>query len=368
MRFYADNAPRFLADERPTPAGDVGATDAYVAYQPLGLVLAVMPWNYPAWQVIRFAAPALMAGNACVLKHASNVPQTAMELEKVFSDAGYPDGSFVTLLIGSADVADVIADDRISAVTLTGSEGAGVAVAEAAGRALKKTVLELGGTDPFLVMPSADIDRAAETAVRSRMQNNGQSCICAKRFIVHTDVYDAFVDAFKAETAQLVVGDPRDEHTDIGPIATQSGLRDIRALVDDARDKGALITSGDAGPANDGYWFPPTVVEDVTPHMRLWSEEAFGPVAAVFRVESFEQAIEMANESTLGLSSSVWSNDEAEQQGAIKSIQAGAVFINGMSASFPELPFGGIKRSGYGRELAANGIREFCNIKTVWKA
>jgi succinate-semialdehyde dehydrogenase/glutarate-semialdehyde dehydrogenase len=368
MRFYAEQAPRFLADERPTEPSSVGAADAFVTYQPLGLVLAVMPWNYPSWQVIRFAAPALMAGNGCVLKHASNVPQTAVELEQVFVDAGYPDGSFVTLLIKSADVAAVIADERIAAVTLTGSEGAGQAVAEVAGRSLKKTVLELGGTDPLIVLPTADISRAAELAVQSRMQNNGQSCICAKRFIVHDDVYDSFVEEFKKRTLDLVVGDPKEPGTDIGPIATKSGLEGIRELVDDARAKGAEVTSAPNVPSNDGYWYAPTIVEGVTKEMRLWGEEAFGPVAAVFRVPDFEEAIALANDSSLGLSSSVWTNDQDEQKQAVASIQAGAVFVNGISASFPELPFGGIKRSGYGRELAANGIREFCNIKTVWKA
>lgn len=364
-RFYAQHAAAFLADE-PTDPGAVKARQAYVRYQPLGPVLAVMPWNFPLWQAMRFAAPALMAGNAGLLKHASNVPQTALFLEQLFRRAGFPEGAFQTLLIGSGQVADVLADQRVVAATLTGSEGAGRAVAAVAGRELKKTVLELGGSDPFVVLPSADVARAAAVAVVARCQNNGQSCIAAKRFIVHADVYDAFATAFVDRMAALTVGDPMDEKTDVGPLATEQGRTDVAELVRDAVDKGAAVLCGGTAPDQPGWWYPPTVVADLTPAMRMYTEEVFGPVAGLYRAGSYEEAIAVANATDFGLGSTVWTTDPAESERVVNDLEAGAVFVNGMVASYPELPFGGIKTSGYGRELAAQGIREFCNAKTVW--
>lgn len=368
MRFYAERAEGFLADEPLADPGSVGASSAWTRYEPLGVVLAVMPWNYPLWQVIRFAAPALMAGNTGVLKHASNVPQAALYLDTLFERGGFPVGSFRTLLIGSAAVADVIADRRVKAVTLTGSEPAGRSVASIAGNHIKKAVLELGGSDPFIVLASADLAKAAETAVTARTGNNGQSCIAGKRFIVHTDVYDEFVSAFSDRMAALVVGDPLDETTQIGPLATSAGREDLVELVEDALAKGATARVGGSQPDRAGWFYEPTVLEDVTPEMRLYLEEAFGPVATVYRVKDAEEAVALANTTTFGLSSSVWTNDPAEERAMTEALDAGAVFVNGMTVSYPELPFGGIKDSGYGRELAAAGIREFCNLKTVWKA
>jgi succinate-semialdehyde dehydrogenase / glutarate-semialdehyde dehydrogenase len=364
-RFYADRAEGFLADEPSDPAA-VGATRAYARYQPIGPVLAVMPWNFPLWQAMRFAAPALMAGNVGLLKHASNVPQTALYLEDLFGRAGFPEGSFQTLLIGSAQVERVLTDRRVRAATLTGSEGAGRAVAQIAGRELKKTVLELGGSDPFVVMPSADIARAAQVAVTARCQNNGQSCIAAKRFLVHADVYDAFTEAFVARMAELAVGDPMEDATDIGPLATEQGRADVAGQVRDAADQGARVLCGGQAPDRDGWWYPPTVVADLTPRMRMWSEEVFGPVAGLYRVSSYEEAIELANSTDFGLGSNAWTSDPQEQERFATDLDAGSVFVNGMVTSYPELPFGGVKNSGYGRELSAHGIREFCNIKTVW--
>jgi succinate-semialdehyde dehydrogenase/glutarate-semialdehyde dehydrogenase len=364
-RFYADHAEQFLADEPADPAA-VGAARAYARYQPIGPVLAVMPWNFPLWQAMRFAAPALMAGNVGLLKHASNVPQTALYLEDLFRRAGFPEGSFQTLLISSGQVERVLTDRRVRAATLTGSEAAGRAVAQIAGRELKKTVLELGGSDPFVVMPSADLDRAAQVAVTARCQNNGQSCIAAKRFLVHTDVYDAFTEAFVARMAELSVGDPMADSTDIGPLAIEQGRRDVHEQVQDAVDRGARVLCGGQVPDRAGWWYPPTVVADLTPQMRMWSEEVFGPVAGLYRVSSYDEAIEIANGTDFGLGSNAWTTDPDEQQRFATDLDAGAVFINGMVTSFPELPFGGVKNSGYGRELSAHGIREFCNIKTVW--
>jgi succinate-semialdehyde dehydrogenase/glutarate-semialdehyde dehydrogenase len=364
-RFYAAQAEGFLADE-PADAAAVGATRAYTRYQPLGPVLAVMPWNFPLWQVIRFAAPALMAGNVGLLKHASNVPQTALYLEELFRRAGFPAGAFQALLVESSAVDQVLTDPRVRAATLTGSEGAGRAVARTAGEQVKKTVLELGGSDPFVVMPSADLDRAAEVATTARCQNNGQSCIAAKRFIVHTDVYDAFADAFVARMAALRVGDPMAAETDVGPLATQRGRAEVEEQVDDAVARGARVRCGGQRPDGDGWWYPPTVVSDLTPQMRMWTEEVFGPVAGLFRVSSYEEAIEVANGTSYGLGSNAWTRDPAEQERFATDLDAGSVFINGMTTSFPELPFGGVKNSGYGRELSAHGIREFCNAKTVW--
>lgn len=367
MRFYADHAESFLADEPLEDPSAVGATRAVARYQPLGVVLAVMPWNYPLWQVIRFAAPALMAGNTGVLKHASNVPQSALYLDTLFTRGGFPEGAFGTLLIGSAEVAAVIEDPRVRAVTLTGSEPAGRSVASTAAAQVKKSVLELGGSDPFIVMPSADLDAAIATAVDARTVNNGQSCISAKRFLVHDAVYDEFLAGFTTAMAALRMGDPLDEQTQVGPIATSSGRDELRELVDDARAKGADIPLGGAVPDGPGWFYPPTVVTGVTPDMRLHLEETFGPVATVYRVHDAAEAIALANVTDFGLSSSVWTTDEAERDRFEREIEAGAVFVNGMTISHPELPFGGIKNSGFGRELAAAGIREFCNLKTVWE-
>ncbi len=372
LRWYADHGAALIADERPDEAdvADSGAAAALVRYRPLGPVLAVMPWNFPLWQVVRFAAPALMAGNVGLLKHASNVPRTALALEELFWRAGAPEGCFQTLLIDSAAVEGVIRDRRVAAVTLTGSEGAGRSVAAVAGDALKKSVLELGGSDPFIVLPSADLQAAVHTAVRARTQNNGQSCIAAKRFIVHADVYPWFADAFAHELRALRIGDPFDPDTEIGPLATRQGRDDLAALVSDALAHGATAeTAGlHAGtqPDGPGWYYPPTVLTGVTPAMRIHHEEAFGPVATLYRVNSLDEAIALANDSPYGLSSNVWTNDPAERDRCIRDLEAGGVFFNGMTASHPALPFGGVKRSGYGRELAGHGIREFCNVTTVW--
>jgi succinate-semialdehyde dehydrogenase/glutarate-semialdehyde dehydrogenase len=368
MRFYAEHAATFLADEPLDDPSKVGASRAVARYQPLGVILAVMPWNYPLWRVVRFAAPALMAGNTGVLKHASNVPQSALYLDSLFTRGGFPEGAFTTLLIGSAEVAAVIEDPRVRAVTLTGSEAAGRSVASTAAAQVKKSVLELGGSDPFIVMPSADLGAAVSTAVSARTVNNGQSCIAAKRFLVHDAVYDEFLTGFTAAMTALRVGDPLDEQTQIGPIATASGRDEIAELVDDARALGADILTGGTTPDGPGWFYPPTVIAGVTPAMRAHLEETFGPVATVYRVADADEAIALANVTDFGLSSSVWTTDAAERERFANEIEAGAVFVNGMTISYPELPFGGIKNSGFGRELAAAGIREFCNLKTVWEA
>lgn len=370
MRWYAGHAVGLLADEHPDEKDvrDSGATRAVVRYRPIGVVLAVMPWNFPLWQVVRFAAPALMAGNTGLLKHASNVPQTALYLEDLFRRAGYPEGCFQTLLIGSGAVEAVLRDPRVAAATLTGSEPAGRAVASAAGDAIKKTVLELGGSDPFIVMPSADLDRAVATAVTARVQNNGQSCIAAKRFIVHEDVHDAFRDRFTAAMRELTVGDPMDESTDVGPLATEQGRADLEELVEDAVAHGAEATCGGRRPPgfDRGWYYEPTVLTGVTEEMRIHREEAFGPVATLYRVTGPEEAVALANDTPFGLSSNAWTRERAEQELFSRDIEAGGVFFNGMTASHPALPFGGVKRSGYGRELSGHGIREFCNITTLW--
>ncbi|OBJ72156.1 NADP-dependent succinic semialdehyde dehydrogenase [Mycobacterium sp. 1274756.6] len=365
FRYYADNAEALLADV-PADAEAVGAARAYTRHLPLGVVLAVMPWNFPLWQAVRFAAPALMAGNVGLLKHASNVPQTALYLADVLSRGGFPDGCFQTLLIGSDKVEGILRDPRVAAATLTGSEPAGRAVAAVAGDEIKPTVLELGGSDPFIVMPSADLDAAARTAVTARVQNNGQSCIAAKRFIVHTDVYDEFAAKFVAGMEALTVGDPTDPDTDVGPLATESGRDEVAQQVDDAVAAGATIACGGARPDGPGWYYPPTVVTGITPEMALYTEEVFGPVAGLYRVDSIDEALQVANATPFGLGSNAWTTDADEQQRFIDEIEAGQVFINGMTVSYPELPFGGIKRSGYGRELAGNGILAFCNTKTVW--
>lgn len=365
FRYYADNAEALLADE-PADAGKVNASKAFTRYQPLGVVLAVMPWNFPLWQAVRFAAPALMAGNVGLLKHASNVPQCALYLADVIARGGFPDGCFQTLLVASGAVEKILRDPRVAAATLTGSEPAGQSVGAIAGDEIKPTVLELGGSDPFIVMPSADLDDAVKTAVTGRVQNNGQSCIAAKRFIVHTDIYDEFLDKFVARMEALKVGDPTDPDTDVGPLATESGRDEIAQQVEDAAAAGAVIRCGGERIDRPGWFYPPTVISDITKDMALYTEEVFGPVASVYRTADIDEAIEIANATTFGLGSNAWTQDEAEQRRFIDDIVAGAVFINGMTVSYPELPFGGVKRSGYGRELAGLGIREFCNAKTVW--
>jgi succinate-semialdehyde dehydrogenase/glutarate-semialdehyde dehydrogenase len=365
LRFYADNAERFMAPE-PGDADAVGARRAYVAYQPIGTVLAILPWNFPLWQAIRFAAPALMAGNTGVLKHASSVPQCAEYLGGLFARAGFPDGAFQHLFVGSARIEGILADDRIKAATLTGSDAAGRSVAAAAGKYLKKTVLELGGSDPFIVMPSADLQRAAEVATVARCQNNGQSCIAAKRFIVHTDVYDEFADLFVDAMSAQKVGDPMDDDTDIGPLSSEDGRDGVEDSVADAVDKGAKVLCGGERPDRPGWFYPPTVVAEITQQMEMYHEEVFGPVAGLFRVADYDGAVALANTIRFGLGSNAWTNDTAEQEAFSRDLDSGLVFINGMVTSYPELPFGGVKSSGYGRELAEVGIREFCNIMTVW--
>ncbi|MGQ4489583.1 NADP-dependent succinic semialdehyde dehydrogenase [Streptomyces sp. 372A] len=374
MRWYAARAEELLADEHPAAADveDSGAVRAYVRYRPLGPVLAVMPWNFPLWQVVRFAAPALMAGNTGLLKHASNVPQTALYLGDLFHRAGFPAGCFQTLLVGSQAVEGILRDRRVAAATLTGSEPAGRSVASIAGDEIKHTVLELGGSDPYLVLPSADVAKAARTAVTARAQNNGQSCIAAKRFIVHTEVYEEFAERFTVGMRELTVGDPLDESTDVGPIATEQGRADLEELVDDAVNRGAEALCGGGRPEGlgggleNGWFYAPTVLAGITPGMRVHREETFGPVATLYRVDSLEEAVEVANDTSFGLSSNVWTRDAAEADQCVRDLQAGGVFFNGMTASHPALPFGGVKRSGYGRELAGHGIREFCNATTVW--
>ncbi|MEV4947699.1 NADP-dependent succinic semialdehyde dehydrogenase [Streptomyces sp. NPDC053755] len=371
MRWYADHAEELLADEHPAEADvrDSGADSARVHYRPLGTVLAVMPWNFPLWQVIRFAAPALMAGNTGLLKHASNVPRTALYLGDLFRRAGFPEGCFQTLLIGSGAVEAVLRDRRIAAATLTGSEPAGRSVAAIAGDEVKKTVLELGGSDPYIVMPSADLPRAVKTAVTARVQNNGQSCIAAKRFIVHQDVYDDFAERFTAAMSALTVGDPLDESTDVGPLATEQGRADLEELVDDAVRQGATVLCGGGRPEDRprGWFYRPTVLTGITPQMRIHQEETFGPVATLYPVTDIEEAVTVANDSPFGLSSNVWTRDDEDVAFFVRDLQAGGVFVNGMTASHPALPFGGVKRSGYGRELAGHGIREFCNATTIWR-
>lgn len=365
LRWYAEHGPALL-EPQPYDADAVGATEAYVVHQPLGVVLAIMPWNFPLWQAMRFAAPALMAGNVGLLKHASNVPQTALYLEELFRKAGFPDDVFQTLLVGSGTIERVLRDDRVIAATLTGSGPAGQSVAAIAGDALKKTVLELGGSDPFIVMPSADLDKAAEVAVTSRCQNNGQSCISAKRFFVHADVAEEFTRLFGEKLAALTVGDPMAEDTKVGPLATESGREDVERYVQDAVDKGATVVVGGQRPDGPGWFYPPTLLTGITSEMDLYGEEVFGPVAALFTVQSLDEAIEIANSHPYGLGSNLWSEDDDERAQFIRDIASGMAFVNGMTTSYPELPFGGIKQSGYGRELTDLGMYEFMNAKTVW--
>jgi succinate-semialdehyde dehydrogenase/glutarate-semialdehyde dehydrogenase len=364
LRWFADNAERLLSDE----AIPTKATKSYVHYQPIGAVLAVMPWNFPMWQVIRFAAPALMVGNVGLLKHASNVPQTALAIEDLFRRAGLPDGVFTNLFVESKDIAAIIEDPRIAAVTLTGSERAGISVASAAGRTLKKSVLELGGSDPFIVLPSADLETCVRTAVAARVQNNGQSCIAAKRFIVVDEVADEFLSRFTEAMDALVVGDPFEPGTDLGPIVTEAQREELVNQVEEARAQGATVHAGATVPSGDGWYFPPTVLSGITPEMAVAQEEIFGPVALVLRVPDLTAAIAAANSTTFGLGSSVWSNDAGEIARCVEEVEAGQVFVNAMVVSTPELPFGGIKRSGYGRELSELGLKEFTNPKTVWIA
>ena len=360
-RYYADNAERFLADELVQMEGG----KAWVAFQPIGVVLAIMPWNFPFWQVFRFAAPALMAGNVGILKHASNVPQCALAIEDIFRRAGFVDGAFQTLLVGSEAVERIIADPRVAAVTLTGSEGAGRSVASAAGKNLKKSVIELGGSDPFVVMPSADLDAAVSTAVTARMINNGQSCIAAKRFIVHEKIYDAFLAKFVAHVSALTIGDPMDEATELGPVATAAIRDELDAQVKASVAKGAKVLTGGKKLDREGWFYAPTVLVDIPPDAPAARDELFGPAASVFRAKNLDDAINIANGTSFGLGASAWTSNDAERNRFIAEIESGLLFINGMVVSDPRLPFGGVKNSGYGRELGEFGIREFVNIKSV---
>jgi succinate-semialdehyde dehydrogenase/glutarate-semialdehyde dehydrogenase len=360
-RHYAEHAERQLADE----VVQVEAARAFIRYQPLGPVLAVMPWNFPFWQVFRFAAPALMAGNVALLKHASNVPQCALAVEDIFRRAGYPDGVFQTLLIGTDQVARVIEDPRIVAVTLTGSDAAGSQVASVAGKQIKKTVLELGGSDPYIVMPSADLEAAVQTAVTARVINNGQSCIAAKRFIIAEKIAEPFIRRFVDRLKSLRVGDPMDEATELGPLATPEILAKLDEQVRSSVAAGARILTGGHRIDRPGNYYAPTVLTNIPADSPAYREELFGPVASVFPVRDVAEAIRLANDNSFGLAASVWTNDEDERARFIDEIETGLVFVNAMVASDPRLPFGGVKRSGYGRELSVVGIREFVNIKTV---
>lgn len=363
-RYYAENAERFMADE----VVDTGAKKSFIRYLPIGPILAVMPWNFPFWQVIRFAAPALMAGNVGLLKHASNVPQCALAIESIFREAGFPEGAFQSLLIGSGQVEAILADPRIVAATLTGSEQAGIQVGVGAARRIKKVVLELGGSDPFIVMPSADLEAAVSTAVQARVQNNGQSCIAAKRFIVAESIAEEFERKFVAKMQSLKVGDPFDEKTDVGPLSTADAVKDLDADVQKTVAAGAKLLTGGHPIKGKGNYYAPTVLTNVPKGSPAYAEEFFGPVASVFRVKGPEEAIRLANDVRFGLGASVWTNDEKEQQQFINELEAGMVFINKMVASDPRIPFGGVKQSGHGRELGVVGMREFLNAKTVWIA
>ena len=360
-RHYAEHTADYLADE----VVDTDATRSFRRFLPLGPVLAVMPWNYPFWQVYRFAAPALMAGNTCLLKHASNVPQCALAMQEIFEQAGFPAGSFETLLIGGSEVERILRDERVRAATLTGSEPAGSAVASVCGELIKPTVLELGGSDAFIVMPSADLDRAVEVGVRARTQNNGQSCIAAKRFIVDAEIYDEFRARFAAALDALDVGDPMEEGTDIGPLVNPDALDEIMEQVGQAVADGATLVTGGTRLDRDGAYMSPGLLEDIPEGSRAYSEEIFGPVALLFRCDGIEDALRIANDSPFGLGGAIFTENEVEMMRAVDDLEAGATFINSMTASDPRLPFGGIKRSGYGRELAREGQRAFCNIKTV---
>src|ERR1700730_5795398 len=361
-RFYAENAERFLEDE---PV-QTDAARSFVRYEPLGAVLAIMPWNFPFWQVFRFSAPALMAGNVGLLKHAANVPQCALAIEKIFWRAGFDEGVFQTLLIEAEQVENVIVDPRVKAVTLTGSEKAGSAVASTAAREIKKAVLELGGSDAFIVMPSADFESALTTAVKARTINSGQSCIAAKRFMIADEIYDEFVNQFVEKMRALRIGDPFDETTEIGPLATEQILNGVHEQVQKSIAMGAKLLTGGKRIHGHGLFYEPTVLVDVPKESPAYREEVFGPVASIFRVRDAAEAIETANDSSFGLGASAWTNERDEQELFASELESGMVFINAMVASDPRLPFGGVKRSGFGRELGAHGIREFTNTKSVW--
>jgi len=360
--WMAENGERLLADE---PVEST-ATESYVRFQPLGVILAVMPWNFPFWQAFRAGLPALTAGNVMLLKHSSNVPQSALAIEEVFREAGVPEGVFQTLLIGSGAVDRLISDHRVAGVTLTGSEKAGSLVAESAGRSLKKTVLELGGSDPFIVLADADLKTAATVACRARNQNNGQSCIAAKRFIVEEPVADEFERLFTAAVAALKVGNPMDRANQVGPLAREDLIADLERQVTESVRLGAQAVTGGKRIGGDGYYFEPTVLTNVRPGMPAYHEETFGPVAAVIRVKDAEDALRVANDTDFGLGSNIWTSDLERGKKLAERVEAGLVFINGMVASDARLPFGGVKRSGYGRELSTYGIKEFTNIQTVW--
>ena len=362
-RYYAENAERFLADE----LVETTAARSYVRYQPLGIVLAVMPWNFPFWQVMRFAAPTLMAGNVALLKHASNVPQCALALEDIFRRAGFAEGVFQTLLVTSGQVEGILDDPRVMAASLTGSEGAGIQVGMAAAKRIKKVVLELGGSDPFIVMPSADLDAAVSTAVKARVQNNGQSCIAAKRFIVAEEIAAEFEKKFVAKMEALVIGDPMQENVELGPLATADAVVDLQRDVAKSVEAGARVLTG-GKPLSDrpGNFYAPTVLTNIPKDSPAYREELFGPVACLFRAKDVDEAIAIANDSRFGLGASVWTNDEFERKRFVNEVEAGMVFVNKMVASDPRVPFGGVKQSGHGRELGVHGIREFTNIKTVW--
>jgi succinate-semialdehyde dehydrogenase / glutarate-semialdehyde dehydrogenase len=363
-RHYAEHAEQYLAPEHiPTDA-----RESYVRFDPLGIVLAVMPWNFPFWQVFRFAAPALMAGNVGLLKHASNVPQCALAIEDILREAGFDHGEFQSLLIGTDQVPALLADERVKAATLTGSEPAGASVASHAAKRIKKSVLELGGSDPFVVMPSADLDAAVQTGIKARIVNNGQSCIAAKRFIVHESVADEFEQRFVAAMEALTVGDPMDEATDVGPLATPQIVDDIAKQVEASVSAGAKLLTGGKRLRDRGNFYAPTVLRDIPESAPAYAEETFGPVASMFRVKDAEEAVRLANATIFGLGASVWTNDPGEMEHFIAGIESGQVFVNAMVASDPRIPFGGTKHSGFGRELGVYGIREFTNIKTVWIA
>jgi succinate-semialdehyde dehydrogenase / glutarate-semialdehyde dehydrogenase len=361
-RYYAEHAESFMKDE----VIETAASQSYIHYQPLGIVLVVMPWNYPLWQVFRFIAPGLMAGNVGLLKHASNVPQSALKIEEILTRAGFPDGVFQTLLIGASQVDRILSNPCIAAATLTGSEQAGIQVGISAAKRIKKVVLELGGSDPFIVMPSANLEDALTTGVKARVLNNGQSCIAAKRFIVHERIADQFEKEFVRRMQSLKVGDPFDAKIDVGPLANADAVRDLHADVQKTVQAGAKVLTGGSPSSGPGYFYPPTVLTNIPKDSPAYREEFFGPVASVFRVKSIDEAIALANDVRFGLGASAWTNDPAERQRFISDLEAGMVFINQMVASDPRIPFGGVKASGHGRELGPYGIREFTNAKTVW--
>ena len=360
--YYAEHAEKFIADE----VIDTGASKSYIHYQPLGVVLAVMPWNFPFWQVFRFIAPGLMAGNVGLLKHASNVPQCALKIEEIITRAGFPEGVFQTLLIGAAQVDRILLDPRVAAATLTGSEQAGIQVGVSAAKRIKKVVLELGGSDPFIVMPSANLDDAVATAVKARCINNGQSCIAAKRFIVHEQIADQFEKEFVKRMQSLRLGDPFDPRTEVGPLANPDAVKDLDADVKKSIQAGATVLTGGAPAAGGGNFYQPTVLTNIPKESPAYREEFFGPVASIFRVKNIDEAVAIANDTRFGLGASAWTNEPAERQRFINDLEAGMVFINQMVASDPRVPFGGVKASGHGRELGPYGIREFANAKTVW--